>query len=379
MLAQDYIAMAKPKPIRLMQITHDLAIGGLQQVVVNLCRSIDRDRFHITVLCLRALGPLAEEVEKLGIKVLLLPQKKGTDYLAFLKIAKILSKEKIQVLHTHNTQPLIDGTLAALFSRGRKRIIHTDHAREFPDKRRYMFAEWCMSHFVCKMVGVSEQTTKNLRKYEKISSQKLTTIENGIDGSRFQIDVDKQSKRKELGIRLAGPIIGVISRIERVKGTSYLLKVMPEVVAEFPELTLLIVGDGSEKVNLEKEAQQLGISKHVIFTGSRSDIPEIFQVLELYLLPSLSEGLPMGVLEAMAAGCPVIASRVGGIPSATNNGELALLVEPGDLKDLLRAIRILLHNPVEAQERASKMKKAFEDKFSAALMSAKYTLLYGDE
>ena len=129
------------EPIRLMQITHDLAIGGLQQVVVNLCRTIDKSRFHTTVLCLRALGPLAGEIERLGIKVMLLPQKKtGTDYFSFLKVADILRKEHTQVIHTHNTQPLVDGTLGAILSGGRQRIIHTDHARQFPDKKRYMFA-----------------------------------------------------------------------------------------------------------------------------------------------------------------------------------------------------------------------------------------------
>ena len=190
-----------------MQITHDLAIGGLQQVVVNLCRTVDRDKFHTTVLCLRALGPLAREIERLGIKVILLPQKEnGTDYFSFLKVAQILRKERIQVIHTHNTQPLLDGTIGAILSGGMQHIIHTDHARQFPDKKRYMFAEWCMSHFVDKMVGVSEQTTENLRKYEKISRRKLMTIENGIDGSRFQISIDKQAKRRELGIPPVGPV-----------------------------------------------------------------------------------------------------------------------------------------------------------------------------
>ena len=128
------------KKIRLMQITHDLAIGGLQQVVVNLCRTINRDKFDVFVLCLRAMGEFVPEVEKSGIKVFFLPQKKGTDYFSFLKVAKILRREKIDVIHTHNTQPFIDGTIGALFS-GVKTIIHTDHARAFPDKKRYMFAD----------------------------------------------------------------------------------------------------------------------------------------------------------------------------------------------------------------------------------------------
>ena len=156
------------RKIRVMQITHDLAIGGLQQVVVNLCNSIDRERFDISVMCLRERGEFATDVEAKGIKVFDLPKTDKTDYFAFLKVAKVLKQERIDVIHTHNTQPFVDGTIAALLS-GVSSIIHTDHARSFPDKKRYMFAEWLMSHFAYKVVGVSDHTSSNLIKYEKIS------------------------------------------------------------------------------------------------------------------------------------------------------------------------------------------------------------------
>lgn len=364
-------------PIRLMQITHDLAIGGLQQVVVNLCRTIDRDRFHITVLCLRALGPLAQEIEQIGIKVILLPQsEQGTDYFSFLKVAKILKTEKIQVIHTHNTQPLVDGTLGALFSGKKKRIIHTDHARQFPDKKRYMFAEWSMSLFVYKMVGVSEQTTANLRKYEKISVKKLMTIENGIDGSKFDITIDTEAKRKELGLPPDGPVIGVISRLEKVKGITYLLQAMPEILKKYPQLTLLVVGDGAEREPLGKESLQLDIHDHVVFVGSRLDIPEVFQVLDIYVLPSLSEGLPMGLLEAMSSGCPVVATNVGGIPDAVIHGETAILVEPRISEELTEVLIDLLQNEPLRKKLSVDMQNVFQENYSADIMTKRYSLLY---
>lgn len=359
-----------------MQITHDLAIGGLQQVVVNLCRTLDKDRFYITVLCLRTLGPLAGEIEKLGIKIILLPQKEiGTDYFSFLKVAKILRKERTHVIHTHNTQPLVDGTLGAIVSGGRQRIIHTDHARQFPDKKRYMLAEWCMSHFVHKMVGVSEQTTENLCKYEKIPRRKLTTIENGIDGSRFRIEIDKQAKRKELGLPPEGFVIGVISRLEKVKGITYLLQALPEISRLFSDLTLVIVGNGSELESLQQEAVRLGVEQHVVFAGARHDIPEIFQILDIYLLPSLSEGLPMGLLEAMASCCPVIASNVGGIPAAVTKGA-AMLVEPADPQGLSQAISKLLKTKSLRQTLSDSAQNIFQERYSAEIMAEKYMELY---
>jgi glycosyltransferase involved in cell wall biosynthesis len=367
-------------PIRLLQITHDLEIGGLQQVVVNLCRKIDRNRFYVQVLCLRSLGPLTDEIERLGIKVHLLPQKvHGTDYFSFLKVANFLTQEKIQIIHTHNTQPLVDGTIGALLSSGRTRIFHTDHARTFPDKKRYMFAEWCCSHFLRKFIGVSEQTTSNLRKYEKIPIKKLITIENGIDSERFDVDVDTEVLRTEFKLSITGPVIGVISRLEKVKGITYLLKAMPELLAKHPDLSLLVVGDGGERNALERECEELDIRERVVFTGNRFDIPEILKLLDVYLLPSLSEGLPMGLLEAMASGCPVVASRVGGVPGAVKHGETALLVSPGQSDEIAMAVDKLLNDPRLRETIANNIKVSFGKKYSAANMANRYMDLYDSE
>lgn len=365
------------KPLRLMHITHDLAIGGLQQVIVNLCRTLDQENFHITVLCLCDLGPLAETIQELGIKVILLPGQEGrTDYFSFIKVARILKKEKIDVIHTHNTQPLVDGTLGAVLAGGMRRIIHTDHARQFPDKVRYMFAEWCMSHRVHRMVGVSEQTTLNLRRYEKIPQKKLMTIENGIDGSRFDAVVDVENKRRALGLPSAGPLIGVISRLEAVKGITWLLQAMPDIIQRFPNLILLIVGEGTCRRDLEAETEQLGLHDHVVFTGARRDVPEILPLLDIYLLPSLSEGLPMGLLEAMAAGCPVIASAVGGIPAVVTNSETGVLVAPADSSTLARAVMDLVADPKGRARMSRCQKKLFYRHYRAAIMTRKYCRLY---
>jgi len=363
--------------IKVMQVTHDLAIGGLQQVVVHLCRSIDKTKYEVSVLCLRDLGPLSEEIEPLKIRVRLLPQNDGkTDYVSFLKVAQIIKQERPHILHTHNTQPLVDGTLGAILSGRRPKIIHTDHAREFPDKKRYMFAEWLVSHFVYKMVGVSDKTTENLHRYEKIPWKKLTTIPNGIDQSRFEHPVDRSLKKKELGIPEGSPLIGVISRIEKVKGISYLLQAMPSILKVFPTLKLLIVGDGSERENLQIKSGQLGIQENVVFTGVRNDVHQLLQILDIYVLPSISEGLPMGLLEAMAAECPIIASNVGGIPGVVGSEISALLVNPGQPQELASAVILLLKDEQKRNIMASRLKEIFESRYSAAKMTKKYIKLY---
>lgn len=361
--------------IRLMQITHDLAIGGLQQVVVNLCRHIDRNRFHVSVLCLRAPGEFAPEIEKMGIPVFVLPQKTGTDYLSFLKVARLLRRERVEVIHTHNTQPLVDGTLGGLLA-GVKTIVHTDHGRAFPDKRRYMVAEWIMSLFASKVVGVSEHTTINLRKYERIAQKKLMTIANGISGERYAVSINRDEKRSELGIKHKGPIIGLAARLSEEKGVVYLLRAMPEITSRIPGVALVIAGQGDLEMRLKEEARVLGISDKVYFLGPRLDVSELLNFFDLCVVPSLREGLPMIIFEAMAAGCPVLATNVGGVPTVITHGLNGSLIAPAKPEQIAsEAVRLLQNDTILTVYRDNG-KRLFEQNFCAEIMAGHYERLY---
>lgn len=364
------------RKIRLMQISHDLAIGGLQQVVVNICKNINRQLFDISVLCLRDRGIFSSEIEKLGIEVFCLPQKEHkTDYFSFFKVADILKRQQIDIIHTHNTQPFIDGTIGALLA-GIKTIIHTDHARSFPDKKRYMFAEWLMSKFAYKVVGVSEHTSQNLIKFEKISPKKVITILNGIDRLKFNIELDKNKKKKELGIEGKNPIIGLGVRLIEQKGISYLLEAMKEIIKSFPDIILIIAGDGPHENVLKNLVNILKIDKNILFIGPRTDIPELLKIFDIYVLPSLSEGLPMVLLEAMAAGCPIVASDVGGIPIAISHGDNGSLVQPKSTQALSFEIIKLLKNKNIRLQYINNSYKIINKKFNAKIMTEKYENLY---
>ena len=358
-----------------MQITHDLAIGGLQQVVVNLCKSIDRERFDISVLCLRALGDFVQDLEEIGVPVFFIEQpQSGTDYFSFLKVAKILRQQKIEVIHTHNTQPLLDGTIAYLMS-GVKKIIHTDHARAFPDKKRYMVAEKIASFFVDKMVGVSDDTKNNLYDFEKIALEKLEVIHNGIDINRYKKGIDLTAKRKELKIKDSGPIIGMVGRLSEEKGVVFLIKALPKILQRIPDLNLVIAGDGPQKDLLRNEISKLDITNNVKVLGSRLDIPEILNLLDILVLPSLREGLPMVLLEAMAAGCAIIASNVGGIPTLIKDNWNGNLVSPGSIDEIANAVINLVSNEAKQKE-YSKNSETILDEFSLSNMVHKYESLY---
>lgn len=362
--------------IRLLQITHDLDLGGLQQVIYNICRSIDHTRFEVAVLCLRARGIYAADVEALGIPVHLLEQKPGgVDYLAFAKVARLLRELQIDVIHTHNTQPFIDGTLGAVMA-GVRTIIHTDHARSFPDKFRYMVAEKIMSLFAYRVVGCSDHTSHQLITHEKISRRKVRTILNGIDPARFDLQVDRTAKRRELGLPASGSVIGLAVRLSDQKGITYLLRAMPLILNEHPQTSLLIAGDGELADELKSEAAALGVSGNVVFCGARKDIPELLRILDIYVLPSLWEGLPMVILEAMAAGCPVVATNVGGNPSAVVDGRTGRLISPADPAALAAAITGLLASESLRQAYSRAARDLFLERFTAEKMTRRYERLY---
>ncbi len=364
------------RKIRILQITHDLQVGGLQQVVVNICRTINRDKFEIYVLCLRTLGELTKEIENLGIEVMLLPSGKGkTDYFSFLKVASILKDKKIDVVHTHNTQPFFDGTLAAIKARV-KTVIHTDHARQFPDKMRYMIAEWLVSQYAYKVIGVSEHTSKNLIRYEKISAKKILTIANGIDERIYNIDVDIEQKKTQLGISDKSPVIGLGVRLTEAKGISCLIQAMRKILIPFPDAVLVVAGDGEYRQPLENLVIELGMQGNVIFLGTRNDIADLLKVFNLYVLPSYSEGLPMVLLEAMASGCPIVSTDVGGVSTAVKHQVNGLLVKPKNIEELSDSIIDLLVDDNKREAFIVKGKNIFAEKFSALKMMSKYEELY---
>ncbi len=359
-----------------MLITHDLALGGLQQVVVTICKTIDTSLFEPTVLCLRELGEYAAEIEKLGIAVRLLPQKKnGVDYFAFVNVARLIKREKIDVIHTHNTQPFIDGVLGGLLA-GVKTMVHTDHARDFPDKRRYMMAERLLSHFVYKVVAVSDHTAINLRTYEKIPARKLTVIPNGIHGSAYSLVIDKVKKREELGIARTGPIIGIGVRLCEQKGLTYLIQAMPEIIKSFPDCTLVIAGKGPLENDLLEEAEEAGIAGQVKFIGMRLDIPELLKLFDVYVLPSLWEGMPMVLLEAMAAGCPIVATDVGGVSSVIKHEETGLLIEQKNPGAIAEAIKRILSEPSLKNKITAQARDEFNARFDSKVMTGLYEKLY---
>jgi glycosyltransferase involved in cell wall biosynthesis len=336
---------------------------------------MNHEVFEPSVLCLREGGPFADELRLAGIPVFVLENQRQTDYLSFRGVARIARAQQIDVLHTHNTHALVDGVIGGRIA-GVKTVVHTDHARDFPDKLRYMVAEHLLSYLVYRFVGVSEHTSRNLHRYEKIPRSKIVTIPNGIDATAYDRPMDTQAKRHALGVTGDGPLIGLGARLTAQKGVGYLLAAMPALIARFPDITLLIAGEGDMLTELQSATSELGVESNVRFLGPRMDMPEILQILDVYVMPSIWEGLPMALLEAMAARCAVVATRVGGIPTALEDRVSGRLVDEKNPQQLADAITdVLTDAPGRDAYRAS-ARNTFETRFSAASMARRYEALY---
>lgn len=377
-MTRDAKSRTNGEKVRVVQVTHDLGIGGLPRVVQTLSEHLDHSRYEVEVLCLRDGGPLLDRLADRGIRSFVLKRRKTVlraDYFAASRIAKHFRARQPTIVHTHNTEAFVEGGFAAKIS-GVPVLINTDHAREFPDLRRRMFLEWLVSHVTDYVVAVSEDGKQNLRRFERIAERKLRTVHNGVDADYLKPAPDAGRMRQQLGIPERAPLIGLGSRFEPQKGLTYFLQAMPHVLRACPDVHAIVAGYGSLADELEAEARSLGISERVHFIGKVHTMSDVLACLDLFLLPSLWEGLPMAILEAMAVGVPIVATDVGGVTSALEDGRNAIVVQPADPVALARGIEQLLASSELRRELGANARADFEARFSAQAMARAYEELY---
>jgi glycosyltransferase involved in cell wall biosynthesis len=225
------------------------------------------------------------------------------------------------------------------------------------------------------IVAVSSSVRDQLLK-SGLPDSKVMSIENGVSVEQYRRKSDTVEVRKTLGLGLQTRVIGTVGRLSREKGHIHLLRAARTVLHSGMDCAFLIIGDGPLRAELQQQAESLGIAPHVHFAGMRYDIPRMLPSMDLFVLPSLVEGQPMALLEAMAAEVPVIATRVGDISKIIRNGESGLLVPAADENALSDGIRHYLRNPVEAKQAASSAFKEVVEHHSSAAMGEKYLALY---
>ena len=314
----------------IVHLVDSLAMGGMERLVVDLAIHQKRLGHHTGVICLVQAGRLADEVKKAGIAVTVLGKRPGPDLKAMRHLVTLMRLEKVEVLHTHNPSANFYGAPAAKWA-GARMVINTRHGMgDFPYNRKREGLYRLSLFFTDKVVCVCERARMNFTAMGTIPKSKSKVVYNGIDLTRFRATGSQPVvKRNGLGLSEAGLVIGCVARLEPAKDIATLLRAFALVLSTHPNARLVVVGDGSEGVRLRTLSHSLGLSGMVTFLGARDDVPELLKYFDVFVLPSLSEGLSLTLIEAMASGKPVVATDVGGNPEVVSDNETGLLCPPG--------------------------------------------------
>jgi len=331
--------------LKILHIISKLPIGGVENQLLLVLKNYNREKFQPFVCSLSDKGEIGKEIEKIGIKVFALNKLKHTFDSSIIKdICNIIKIEKIQIVRTHQYHANFYGRIAAKKSKVPCIVasVHNVYTRDKKLHRRII--NRFLARFTDKIIAVSEEVKRDILKYDKIPEDKVQVIYNGVDQNAFNESFDKEQVKKKLGINPDFPVIGTVGRLTEQKGHIYLLQAISKLKNKFPDIKVLIVGDGPLMEELKSYANSAGLSNNVIFTGFRRDIPALLAVMDIFVFPSLWEGLPNALIEAMAAGKAIIATKLPQIREVLDSDELGILVPPKDINAISESITFLLKN-----------------------------------
>lgn len=327
-----------------------------------------------------------EEARALGVKVVAVPSLVRRiaplqDLCALFSLLRLIIREKPDMVHTHTSKAGILGRWAAWLARV-PIIVHTAHGHVFYGhfgplaSRFFVLLERLMASITDIMIALTQGERNDYIKYFVSSQNRTATIHSGVEIDDYlSARVNIEEKKRALGICSGGLVVGTVGWLLPIKGPMRLLNAMESVWQDYPEATLVFVGKGDLETELRAKASHMGTADRVHFLGWRDDIPEIMKILDVFVLPSLNEGMGRVLVEAMAAGRPVVASRVGGIPDLVKHHENGFLVEPGDENGFSTAIKELMADRIMRNQMGEKGRIMARD-FDVKTMVGKIDALY---
>jgi glycosyltransferase involved in cell wall biosynthesis len=353
---------------KILYLCQTLGIGGAEQLLLTTLKYLDKERFQPVVYCIGEKGAIGEEIEKTGTAVCAMNRR---IYLWNIGIAralvKIFRKEKPDILHTNLFYPNYFGRVAAMFARV-PIVIATEHGTYSGCKKSYHYLiDFILSFYTTKIIAVSEAVKRYLMIHALIPAKKITVVYNAIDFDRFEKTRKdgKDSAKKKLGFSDTDFLIGCVGNISPWKGYLYLLEAFKAVLGDIPQAKLCIVGRDNLgfRGQLEEFTGDNGLRKSVNFLGERRDIPEILNVLDLFVFPPVTEGLGISLLEAMYMGLPVIASRVEGVSEVVEDEKDGILLPPAQSRLLAEKITGLYRDKNTMLKIAGNARAKIESRF----------------
>jgi len=361
-----------PRPIRVMHLLYSLGVGGMELGVLKLVQGLDRSVVESRVCSLTPATGAVDDWTACGA-VHQLPRREGNDPTLISKLHRVFRRERPDVVHTHAWGTLCEGFAAARLARV-PFVVHGEHGT-METRRRNVWVQRKIWHRLDRVLAVSQSLAERMAAAVDFPLDRITVVRNGVDLARFTAG-DRDATRARLGIAPGAFVVGTVGRLVPVKDQDMLLTAVAKLRRQGAEATLLLAGDGPLRGELEAAASALEITPHVRFLGARDDVPDLMAAMDVFALTSRSEGMSNTVLEAMASGLPVVATRVGGNAELVRDGVTGLLVPPASPEDTASAFA-LLHADADRRRdlgRAGRLRADTE--FSLTGMMRRYESLY---
>jgi glycosyltransferase involved in cell wall biosynthesis/peptidoglycan/xylan/chitin deacetylase (PgdA/CDA1 family) len=370
-----------PPPAKVLHLIWALDLGGAERQVLEIVNRLDRLRFQPLVGCLVRKGRWGEALERDGVRVVDFAKRPGLDPLLLFRLVRFLRQEQVSILHTHAFTAAAWGRAAAALARTPIVVAHEHSAFSLPSPL-HRTVDRCLIPLTDHWVPVSGTLAGELIRGEGLPWPRVTVIRNGIAPPGPSVEAAYRRGAARLRQEWCGgritTLLGTVGRLERRKGLEVLLEAVAALAPAWPGLGAVIVGDGPLQSALEGRARELGIHDRVRFPGRREDVPAVLRALDVFVLPSHTEGLSIALLEAAIAARPIVATAVGGNPEVIEHGATGLLVLPGDPRALAKGILRMIEEPEAGAEMGQRAAARARNRFSAAHMVREIEDLYQD-
>lgn len=364
------------KKIKLIILTSVLDKRGAERMIMKLALGVDQDRYDVKVVCLRPQVPFLEEFKKQGIEVQVLGMERFFEFRPLRQLYRIFREEKVDVIHTHLYRDAVYGRPLARLA-GVKGVISTLHNSYVWRSRSQLFLDRVTSVFADRITAVSDAVKRFAVEKEHIRAEKIVTVYNGIETGQFKTASRfRDTVRKELGVSPGEVMVGSMGELTRQKGYRYLLEAIPEILKTGNPVKFFIAGEGELKEPLIKQRDEAGLEEVVTFLGFRSDVPRLLAAFDIFVLPSIFEGLPVALIEAMAAAKPIVATDVDGNCEVIGRNAAGIAVESRNPKALAAALIKLIKDPELRDRMGTEGRNRADKLFSLKTMIARYQELY---
>lgn len=340
---------------RILHLFVTLPMGGAENLLLSTLRRLNPERFSSTVCCIGERGVVGDQITAMGVPLveLHLLDKGGFDRRIVPALVDLIRRERIDLVHSHLYHGNFYGRLAAKRA-GVPAVASFHNTYSHPKLHRRLINWYLARHHTAAIIAGSEEIRRDVIRYDHVPDSLVELIPNSVDLARSESTLSKVQARKNLALPENALVLGTVGRLEEQKGHRHLIEALGLINRRGVNAYLLLIGDGRERLALKELTEQLGLAERVLFLGTRSDLGDLFRAMDLFVMPSLWEGLSLAMLSAMAAGLPVVATAVGGVGQVLGDDEYGYTVSPGNAEALASVIQNTLADWENVLRKAAK-------------------------